>query len=91
MEPHSNITTSRLFLLQLLYEATLCIWLLSFHDGAVEAFSTGRVVPRLVEVVKTSTKEKVLLNGCTLYDLIFHVKIYRFCSTFGLEGLDVLV
>jgi V-type H+-transporting ATPase subunit H len=46
--------------IQLLYEATLCIWLLSFHDGAVEAFSTARVVPRLVEVVKSSTKEKVV-------------------------------
>ncbi|KAG0587004.1 hypothetical protein KC19_2G134000 [Ceratodon purpureus] len=46
--------------IQLLYEATLCIWLLSFHDGAVEAFSTARVVPRLVDVVKSSTKEKVV-------------------------------
>jgi V-type H+-transporting ATPase subunit H len=46
--------------IQLLYEATLCLWLLSFHDDAVEAFSRGRVLPRLVEVVKTSTKEKVV-------------------------------
>ncbi|KAG0596514.1 hypothetical protein M758_UG261500, partial [Ceratodon purpureus] len=36
----------------------LCIWLLSFHDGVVEAFSTARVVPPLVDVVKSSTKEK---------------------------------
>ena len=56
-------------MLQLLYEATLCIWLLSFHDGVVEAFSTARVVPRLVEVVKSSTKEKVLRGS-----------IYRFLS-----------
>jgi len=46
--------------IQLLYEATLCMWLLSFHDDAVEAFSSGRVLPRLVEVVKSSTKEKVV-------------------------------
>lgn len=43
----------------------LCIWLLSFYDGAVEAFSTGRVLPRIVEVVKISTKEKVLMNSST--------------------------
>jgi len=46
--------------IQLLYETMLCIWLLSFYDGAVEAFSTGRVLPRIVEVVKISTKEKVV-------------------------------
>ncbi|KAG0569971.1 hypothetical protein M758_6G124100 [Ceratodon purpureus] len=46
--------------IQLLYEAVLCIWLLSFYDGSVEAFSTGRVLPRLVEIVKISTKEKVV-------------------------------
>ncbi len=48
---------------QLLYEAVLCIWLLSFYDGAVDAFSTARVLPRLVDVVKLSTKEKVLLDA----------------------------
>jgi len=46
--------------IQLLYEVTLCTWLLSFQDDAVEAFSSGRVLPHLVEVVKTSTKEKVV-------------------------------
>nr|XP_024394630.1 probable V-type proton ATPase subunit H isoform X2 [Physcomitrium patens] len=46
--------------IQLLYEALLCIWLLSFYDGVVESFSTARVISRLVEVVKISTKEKVV-------------------------------
>ncbi|XP_024386127.1 probable V-type proton ATPase subunit H [Physcomitrium patens] len=46
--------------IQLLYEVTLCIWLLSFVDSAVEAFSSAKVLPRLVEVVKSSTKEKVV-------------------------------
>ncbi|CAM6042900.1 unnamed protein product [Sphagnum compactum] len=49
--------------IQLLYEASLCLWLLSFHEAAIDAFSTSRVVPRLVEVVKTSTKEKVARVG----------------------------
>jgi hypothetical protein len=60
------LTTLMPVLVAALYEATLCIWLLSFHDGAFEAFSTARVVPRLVEVVKSSTKEKVL-SGCKFY------------------------
>jgi V-type H+-transporting ATPase subunit H len=45
---------------QLLYETCLCIWLLSFYDAAVDYLSTTRVMPRLVEVVKGSTKEKVM-------------------------------
>jgi V-type H+-transporting ATPase subunit H len=61
--------------IQLLYEASLCLWLLSFHEAAIDAFSTFRVVPRLVEVVKTSTKEKVCtLNFCI--DCCF----YLWCS-----------
>ncbi|CAL5086283.1 unnamed protein product [Urochloa decumbens] len=46
--------------IQLLYETCLCIWLLSFYDAAVDYLSTTRVMPRLVEVVKGSTKEKVV-------------------------------
>ncbi|CAM6100948.1 unnamed protein product [Calypogeia fissa] len=45
--------------IQLLYEATLSVWLLTFYDLAVEALTEAKVVPRLVEVVKASTKEKV--------------------------------
>eukprot|EP00250_Pteridium_aquilinum_P026311 c32822_g1_i1 orf=135-1481(+) len=46
--------------IQLLYEATLCMWLLSFNDAAVEAISATHALPRLVEVAKSSTKEKVV-------------------------------
>lgn len=46
--------------IQLLYEACLCIWLLSFYDAAVDYLATTRVLPRLVDVVKGSTKEKVV-------------------------------
>lgn len=45
--------------IQLLYEATLSVWLLTFYDLAVEALTDAKVVPRLVDVVKASTKEKV--------------------------------
>nr|XP_010930282.1 probable V-type proton ATPase subunit H [Elaeis guineensis] len=46
--------------IQLLYEACLCIWLLSYYDAAVDYMATTRIMPRLVEVVKSSTKEKVV-------------------------------
>ncbi|KAF8664418.1 hypothetical protein HU200_054590 [Digitaria exilis] len=46
--------------IQLLYETCLCIWLLSFYDAAVDYLSTTKVIPKLVEVVKGSTKEKVV-------------------------------
>ncbi|KAJ3669354.1 hypothetical protein LUZ60_011304 [Juncus effusus] len=46
--------------MQLLYETCLCIWLLSYYEPAIEYLSTTRVVPRLVDVVKGNTKEKVV-------------------------------
>ncbi|XP_074568900.1 putative V-type proton ATPase subunit H [Curcuma longa] len=46
--------------IQLLYETCLCIWLLSYYDAAVDYLATTRVMPRLVEVAKGSTKEKVV-------------------------------
>ncbi|CAA3017994.1 V-type proton ATPase subunit H [Olea europaea subsp. europaea] len=46
--------------IQLLYETCLCIWLLSYFDPAVEYLATSRTLPRLIEVVKGSTKEKVV-------------------------------
>ncbi|XP_057723041.1 V-type proton ATPase subunit H isoform X1 [Arachis stenosperma] len=46
--------------IQILYEACLCIWLLSYYDPAIEYLATSRALPRLIDVVKTSTKEKVV-------------------------------
>lgn len=46
--------------IQLLYETCLCVWLLSFYEPAIEYLATSRTLPRLMEVVKTSTKEKVV-------------------------------
>ncbi|KAJ0972982.1 hypothetical protein J5N97_020941 [Dioscorea zingiberensis] len=46
--------------IQLLYETCLCIWLLSYYDAAVDYLSTTRVLPRLVDVIKGSSKEKVV-------------------------------
>ncbi|EFJ36565.1 hypothetical protein SELMODRAFT_141399 [Selaginella moellendorffii] len=46
--------------IQLLYEATLCMWLLSFYSLAVDAIAATRALPRLVEVARTSSKEKVV-------------------------------
>ncbi|XP_034711529.1 V-type proton ATPase subunit H [Vitis riparia] len=46
--------------IQLLYETCLCVWLLSYYEPAIEYLATSRTLPRLVEVVKSSTKEKVV-------------------------------
>ncbi|CAH9079153.1 unnamed protein product [Cuscuta epithymum] len=46
--------------IQLLYETCVCVWLLSYYEPAIEYFVTSRALPRLIEVVKASTKEKVV-------------------------------
>ncbi|TKY55785.1 V-type proton ATPase subunit H [Spatholobus suberectus] len=46
--------------IQLLYETCLCIWLLSYYEPAIEFLATSRTLPRLIDVVKSSTKEKVV-------------------------------
>ncbi|GFP90085.1 v-type proton ATPase subunit h [Phtheirospermum japonicum] len=46
--------------IQLLYETCLCVWLLSYYEPAIEYLATSRSLPRLIEVVKGSTKEKVV-------------------------------
>ncbi|XP_022853849.1 V-type proton ATPase subunit H-like [Olea europaea var. sylvestris] len=46
--------------IQLLYETCLCVWLLSYYEPAIEYLGTSRSLPRLIEVVKGSTKEKVV-------------------------------
>uniref|UniRef100_A0A0D6QWH8 V-type proton ATPase subunit H n=1 Tax=Araucaria cunninghamii TaxID=56994 RepID=A0A0D6QWH8_ARACU len=57
---------------QLLYETCLCIWLLSYCDAAVDALAATRTLARLVEVVKSSTKEKVVrVTVLTLKNLLF--------------------
>ncbi|XP_022983770.1 V-type proton ATPase subunit H-like [Cucurbita maxima] len=45
---------------QLLYETCLCVWLLSYYEPAIEFLATSRTLPRLTDVVKSSTKEKVV-------------------------------
>ncbi|PSR98521.1 V-type proton ATPase subunit H like [Actinidia chinensis var. chinensis] len=46
--------------MQLLYETCLCVWLLSYYEPAIEYLATSRTLQRLIEVVKGSTKEKVV-------------------------------
>ncbi|PHU11084.1 V-type proton ATPase subunit H [Capsicum chinense] len=46
--------------IQLLYETCLCVWLLSYYEPAIDYLATSRALRRLIEVVKGSTKEKVV-------------------------------
>eukprot|EP00898_Chlorokybus_atmophyticus_P008002 jgi/Chlat1/8202/Chrsp76S07633 len=45
---------------QILYEAALCVWLLSFQQQAAEAMPKTGVLAALVDVARTVSKEKVL-------------------------------
>ena len=54
---------------QLLYETCLCVWLLSYYEPAIEYLATSRTLPRLIEVVKSSTKEKVRILSFGMFSL----------------------
>lgn len=69
--------------IQLLYETCLCIWLLSYYEPAIEFLATSRALQRLVEVVKSSTKEKVVrVIVLTLRNLLPK-------GTFGAQMVDL--
>lgn len=69
--------------IQILYETCLCVWLLSYYEPAVEYLATSRTLPRLVEVVKSSTKEKVVrVVVLTLRNLLPK-------GTFGAQMVDL--
>lgn len=46
--------------IQLLYEAIVCVWELSFHKPAANALATDGVVGALVDVVRLAQKEKLI-------------------------------
>ncbi|PON49508.1 ATPase, V1 complex, subunit H [Trema orientale] len=69
--------------IQLLYETCLCVWLLSYYEPAIEYLATSRALPRLIEVVKSSTKEKVVrVVVLTLRNLLPK-------GTFGAQMVDL--
>ncbi|KAH6769443.1 vacuolar ATP synthase subunit H family protein [Perilla frutescens var. frutescens] len=69
--------------IQLLYETCLCVWLLSYYEPAIEYLATSRSLPRLIEVVKGSTKEKVVrVVVLTLRNLLHK-------GTFGAHMVDL--
>ncbi|KAK1390850.1 V-type proton ATPase subunit H [Heracleum sosnowskyi] len=69
--------------MQLLYETCLCIWLLSFYEPAIDYLATSRSLQRLIEVVRGSTKEKVVrVIVLTLKNLLSK-------GTFGAQMVDL--
>ncbi|XP_058000311.1 V-type proton ATPase subunit H-like [Hevea brasiliensis] len=69
--------------IQLLYETCLCVWLLSYYEPAIEYLATSRTLPRLIEVVKSSTKEKVV----RVIVLTFRNLLAK--GTFGAQMVDL--
>ncbi|KHG22602.1 V-type proton ATPase subunit H -like protein [Gossypium arboreum] len=56
--------------IQLLYETCLCVWLLSYYEPAIEYLATSRALPRLVDVVRSSTKEKVSSSNVPIIQVL---------------------
>ncbi|XP_050223860.1 V-type proton ATPase subunit H [Mercurialis annua] len=69
--------------IQILYETCLCIWLLSFYEPAIEYLATSRTLPRLIDVVKSSTKEKVVRV------IVLTFKNLLSKGTFGAQMVDL--
>lgn len=46
--------------MQLVYEAVLAVWLLTFHEPAQAAIRAARIIPKLIDVAKSGAKEKVV-------------------------------
>ncbi|KAD4384468.1 hypothetical protein R6Q59_011413 [Mikania micrantha] len=69
--------------IQLLYETCLCVWLFSYYEPAIEYLATSRALQRLSEVVKGSTKEKVV----RLIVLTFKNLLSK--GTFGAQMVDL--
>lgn len=69
--------------IQLLYETCLCVWLLSYYEPAIEYLATSRSLPRLIEVVKGSTKEKVVRVVVLTLRILLHK------GTFGAQMVDL--
>ncbi|KAM6575834.1 hypothetical protein CsatA_024161 [Cannabis sativa] len=46
--------------IQLVYETCFCVWLLSYYEPAIEHLATSKALPRLMDVAKNSTAEKVV-------------------------------
>lgn len=70
-------------LVQLLYETCLCVWLLSYYEPAVEYLATSGTLSHLIEVVKSSTKEKVVrVVALTLRNLLSK-------GTFGAQMVEL--
>lgn len=47
---------------QLLYEAGMCVWQLTFYEPAAQAMGSSGVVQGLVDMARSATKEKVTLH-----------------------------
>jgi len=56
---------------QLLYQNVYCLWLLSYNPQVAELMNDTKVIPNLVEILKTATKEKVIrMTLATLRNLL---------------------
>jgi len=51
---------------QLIYETLYCLWLMSYNKEISDSFSKTNVIARIVEILKTIQKEKVIRVGLAI-------------------------
>ncbi|KAL8458746.1 hypothetical protein ACS0TY_036308 [Phlomoides rotata] len=68
---------------RLLYETCLCVCLLSFYEPTIEYLASSRSLPRLIEVVKGSIKEKVVRVVILILRKLLHK------GSFGAQMVDL--
>jgi hypothetical protein len=71
----------------MIYETLYCLWLLSYNKNISEQFQKTNVIARIVEILKTVQKEKIIrVSMATLVVskifLIFHSILLNFTYSF---------
>jgi len=51
---------------QLLYEALYCMWLITYNEKLSQSFEQTNVIPKIVETVRTVSKEKCIRMGLAI-------------------------
>lgn len=56
---------------QLLYQTLYCLWLLSYNKKVAEMVSETKVIPYIVDVLRTVPKEKVARMGLATLRVLY--------------------
>ena len=54
---------------QILYDALFCLWLLSANDDIATRFGETTVIPKVVDIVRSVSKEKCIRMGLAILNV----------------------